>query len=150
MWSFVGFRSLNKLINFELPEKEQLFIKLLTSNDVYQSARINEQGKLLNALFELFNNFDLKEIFFDKFWFTFIKSLASNDKIEGNTFCFDELFQKCHSEIKESEYTFEESKDGLTNLRKGLLNILNWLIAREIFQLGYRLRCKKCYSKWYG
>lgn len=152
----------NNFISFKIPDfftRIRMMVQhpLIRSEKIktkYEKLKFNDESYRLESLIKLFNNsFDEIEDFIDdKFWFDTIKNLSTNNRVEGDTITFEEIFNNCKSIFTSLGKQFDSTRTTYyseDDLKKGLRYTLFEYCEKKIFFKGFNAKCPVCSSKYW-
>ena len=152
----------NNYISFKIPDffsRIRMMVQhpLIKSNEIktkYEKLKFNDESFRIRSLIKLFNNsFDEIEDFIDdKFWFDIIKSLSTNNRIEGDTITFEEIVDNCKEILISLGKQFDPTRTTYyseEDLKKGLRSTLFDYCEKKIFFKGFNAKCPVCSSKYW-
>jgi hypothetical protein len=152
-------------LELSIPELFNVISMVITSprvagsqgiKNVYRGIRFSDSSNKLAQFLKLFDDdfVFLQDYLHDKFWNDIFLELSDNNRTEGDTIIFEEIYSRCHQLMigQGKQFTLkEEGRFNIENLRLGLKAMLQDLIDHKIFLPGYIIKCSSCSSKvWYS
>ena len=151
--NFISFKIPNFLTRAKMMIKNPL-IRAQRITSKYEKLKLNDESHRLKTLIKLFGNSfsEIGDFLEDKFWFDIIKDLSTNNRAEGDTITFSEIFENCKSimtslgiELDPERKKFYSEDDLKYGLRRTLFDYCD----KKIFFKGFTAKCPNCSSKYW-